>query len=58
MGRIEATEGGPLTVGYQVSCRHLIQGGTCPAGHHEGSVLESGEWVTSIFRCAANVAER
>ena len=29
-----------------------------PGGHHEGSVLESGEWVMSTFRCAANVAER
>ena len=43
MGRIEATVGGPLTVGYQAgSCRHLIQGGTWPAAHHEGSVLELG----------------
>ena len=25
---------------------------------NRGSVLESGEWVMSTFRCAANVAER
>ena len=57
VGRIEATEGGPLTVGYQA-----LAGTSSRAahawGHHEGSVLELGEWVMSTFRCAANVAER
>ena len=28
------------------------------AGHHEASALESGEWLMSTFRCAANVAAR
>ena len=26
------------------------------AGHHEGFALESGEWLMSTFRCAANGA--
>ena len=32
--------------------------GTCSAGHPEGSALESGEWLMSTFRCAANGAAR
>ena len=28
------------------------------AGHHEGFALESGEWLMSTFRCAANGAVR
>ena len=32
--------------------------GTCLAGHPEGSALESGEWLMSTFRCAANGAAR
>ena len=57
-GKDSSHGGWTIDHGLPGSCRHLIPGDTCPAGHHEGSVLESGEWVMSTFRCAANVAER
>ena len=36
----------------------LCPRGTCSARHPEGSALESGEWLMSTCRCAANGAAR